>query len=75
MTSDPNLDDVGYEKNGTGLQKKKLSSSSGRGSGDDKGTIWKRSPVWTNVAKLFGAWAIFLDLFKKLPRRFKVSVG
>ncbi len=36
MTSNPDLDDVGYEKNGTGLQRKKLSSSSGQGD-DDKG--------------------------------------
>ena len=39
MTSDPNLDDVGYEKNGTGLQKKKFSSSSARGNDDDKGNF------------------------------------
>lgn len=35
MTSSPNLDDVaaeeGYEKNGTGLQRKKLSSNQGDG--------------------------------------------
>jgi hypothetical protein len=34
MTSNPDLDDVGYEKNGTGLQRKKLSSSSGHGDDD-----------------------------------------
>ena len=38
MTSNPDLDDVtAFEKNGTGLQRKKLSSSSGHGDGDGDG--------------------------------------
>jgi hypothetical protein len=41
MTSNPDLDDVGYEKNGTGLQRKKLSSSSALGDDDaDKGKFF-----------------------------------